>query len=198
MDKICTGSFTQLNDHALIERAQEGDREAFEELYQRYYRPATSVAARICGRSAAEDAVQAAFLSIWRNLHGYSAARGNVKAWLLSIVRNRAIDVLREQSRRTSRQAHVEFEPEDPVRTEALVVHREVAGDLVQALGRLPRDQRRVLELAYFGDLSQSEIARTLRVPLGTVKGRTRLGLKKLPGHLANYPNDLHSLSASA
>jgi RNA polymerase sigma-70 factor (ECF subfamily) len=187
MNKLSTTTLQALTDEQLLAHAHEGDGRAFDELYRRLRPAAIGLAAQICGRGAAEDAVQAAFLSAWTAVGRYNPARGSGRSWLLSIVRNRSIDVLREQSRRGGRTAELEFEPEDPERTDALVARREMGRDVREALDRLPADQRQVLELAYYSELSQQEIASTLRVPLGTVKGRARLGLRKLPGELSMY-----------
>ena len=167
-------------------RAQEGDDRAFDEVYRRVRPAALAVANQICGRAAAEDAVQSGALSAWTAVGRYQPLRGSARSWLLSIVRNRAIDMLREQRRRGPLTA-LEFEPEDPERTETLVVREEMSRDVRRALRSLPADQREVLELAYYSELSQAEIASALRVPLGTVKGRARLGLRKLPGELSMY-----------
>lgn len=169
----------------LIERAQRGDGPAFEQVVSRHRSQALNLAARICGRGDAEDAVQAAFLSLWRNLDGYSPERASVKAWLLSIVRNRAIDVLRARPDAVVGSIETRGEQEDPVRTESIVARREQSAEVRRAVAELPEPQRQVLELAYFREFSQSEIASALRLPLGTVKGRARLGMRKLPGRLA-------------
>jgi RNA polymerase sigma-70 factor (ECF subfamily) len=186
MNRHSTTNFRDNNDEELIARARAGEDRAFDELYRRVRPAALALAAQVCGRALAEDAVQSAFLSAWTALGRFQPARGSARSWLLSIVRNRAIDVLREQRRRGP-SAELEFEPEDPERTEALVARNEMSREVRRALGKLPPDQREVLELAYYSELSQAEIASTLRVPLGTVKGRARLGLRKLPGELAAY-----------
>ena len=186
MNRLSTSSLTHLSDEELLARARDGDSRAFDEVYRRVRPAALAVATQICGRAAAEDAVQSGFLSAWTAVGRFRPERGNARSWLLSITRNRAIDVLREQRRRGP-VAELEFEPEDPERTEALVARKEMSRDVRRALHGLPADQREVLELAYYSELSQAEIASTLRVPLGTVKGRARLGLRKLPGELSMY-----------
>lgn len=178
----------RLSDEELVRRAQTGDMPAFEQVYRRHHPLAVSLATRICGCVDAEDATQAAFISIWRNLGSYSPDHASVKTWLLSIVRHRAIDILRK--RRAKPQVAISSveagpEQEDPIRTESLVVQRDESRAVRRAVAELPDSQRRVIELAYFDELSQSEIARALKVPLGTVKGRARLGMKKLPDRLA-------------
>jgi RNA polymerase sigma-70 factor (ECF subfamily) len=186
MNELSTTSHRISTDEELLARAQQGDDRAFDEVYRRVRPAALAVAAQVCGRAGAEDAVQSAFLSAWTAVGRFRPERGNARSWLLSITRNRAIDVLREQRRRGP-VTELEHEPEDPERTETLVVRQEMGRDVRRALRGLPADQREVLELAYYSELSQAEIASTLRVPLGTVKGRARLGLRKLPGELSGY-----------
>lgn len=171
----------QPTDEDLWRAVQVGDESAFEVLYRRHERTALRVARRVCG-AAAEDAVQAAFVSIWRSRASFRHSKGSVRGWLLTVVRRRAIDVLRESSRRTERSVDESLlELEDPRRTEILVADLETRRAVRSAVAGLPAAQRQVLELAYFEDYSQSEIARLLDVPLGTIKGRTRLALQKLP-----------------
>src|SRR5688572_10091366 len=186
MNRLSTTTLKNCTDEELLALARDGDDRAFDEVYRRVRPAAIAVATQVCGRAAAEDAVQSAFLSAWTAVGRYRPERGNARSWLLSITRNRAIDVLREQRRRGP-VTELEFEPEDPERTETLVVRQEMNRDVRRALQGLPADQREVLELAYYSELSQAEIASTLRVPLGTVKGRARLGLRKLPGELSMY-----------
>jgi RNA polymerase sigma-70 factor (ECF subfamily) len=182
-------SATRLADEELMVLVQDGDSEALEVLYERHGGPAYSLAHRIMGeRQAAEDATQEAFLSVWRTSASYDAARGSVRSWLLQIVRNRAIDALRRSSARGGR---MDFDDdglleaqEAPERTEAEVSRRERASHVRGALRDLPRDQARVLGLAYFAGFTHSEIAELLNMPLGTVKGRMRLGLQKVRANL--------------
>ena len=131
----------------------------------------------------AEDAVQEAFLGLWRSAARYDPARGAVRTWLLGMVRNRSIDALRSLGVHERRRIEMEgFEGriEAHDQTEKDFIRDEQATGVRSALATLPPDQRRVLELAYFGGWSQTEIAEHLDLPLGTVKGRTRLGLMKL------------------
>jgi len=163
---------------------------AFEVFYDRHGGVAFSLAYRIVGeRGAAEDVVQEAFISIWRSGARYDAARGSVRSWTLGIVRNRAIDALRSKAGKGPKldfddDSILEHRPAAEL-TEAEALRRETGRELRGALGELPGEQSRVIELAYFGGFSQSEIARMLDVPLGTVKGRMRLGLEKIRGELA-------------
>lgn len=159
--------------------------EALEVLYDRHGGPAYSLAHRIMGeRPAAEDVTQDAFLSVWRTSAGYDSARGSVRSWLLQIVRNRAIDALRRTSARGGPLDHDDEglleAQEGPERTDAEASRRERAGHVRGALRDLPRDQAQVLGLAYFAGFTHREIAELLGMPLGTVKGRMRLGLQKV------------------
>jgi RNA polymerase sigma-70 factor, ECF subfamily len=182
-------SADRLADEELMVVVQDGDAEALEVLYDRHGGPAYSLAHRIMGeRQAAEDATQEAFLSVWRTSASYDAARGSVRSWLLQIVRNRAIDALRRSSARGGR---MDFDDESvleaqeaPERTDAEVSRRERAQHVRGALRDLPEDQAQVLGLAYYAGFSHSEIAELLNMPLGTVKGRMRLGLQKVRANL--------------
>jgi RNA polymerase sigma-70 factor (ECF subfamily) len=163
---------------------------AFEVFYDRHGGVAFSLAYRIVGeRGAAEDVVQEAFISIWRSGARYDQARGSVRSWMLGIVRNRAIDTLRSKAGRAAKldfddDSILEHRPADE-RTDDEALRRETAREVRGVLGELPGDQSKVIELAYFGGFSHSEIASMLGVPLGTVKGRMRLGLEKIRGQLA-------------
>jgi RNA polymerase sigma-70 factor (ECF subfamily) len=167
-------------DRRLIDRLAAGELDALQELYERHKTMAFSIAYRITGEgAAAEDAVQDAFLGAWRNAGRYEAGRATVRTWLLTIVHRRAIDVVR---RRRRPDETVEI---DEAVTESLSlpdVWEQVAQGLdrdtvVRALASIPPPQREAIELAYFEGLTQSEIAGRTGVPLGTVKGRLRLGL---------------------
>jgi RNA polymerase sigma-70 factor (ECF subfamily) len=162
---------------------QRGEARAFEALYDRHGAAAFSLAYRIAGnRSAAEDIVQEAFLSVWRSSVRYSPARGNVRSWLLSVVHNRAIDFLRRSLVHDRRRVHAEGieEREAPEFTDVEAFRRDEAKKIRATMERLPGDQLRVVELAYFGGFTQTEIAAMLDMPLGTVKGRMRLALDKM------------------
>ena len=164
----------------------EKEIEAFEVYYDRHAGAAYSLAHRIVGDPRlAEDVTQEAFLSIWRSESGYDAARGSVRTWTLGIVRNRAIDAIRRQASARvppldlSGDEQLEQERSDADTAEA-AIGRDMARRLRGVVRKLPTDQARVIELAYFGGFSQDEIARMLEIPLGTVKGRTRLALEKI------------------
>ena len=181
----------RLADEELMSLVDRKDAIAFEAFFDRHGAAAYSLAHRIVGdRAAAEDVAQEAFLSIWRSRAGYDRARGSVRAWVLGIVRNRAIDALRREARPGVPQldfdddAVLEAKPAAE-RTDAEAVRRETAREVRGALEELPSDQSKVIQLAYFGGFSHSEIAEMLHMPLGTVKGRMRLGLEKMRGRIA-------------
>ncbi|MBA2511298.1 MAG: sigma-70 family RNA polymerase sigma factor [Rubrobacter sp.] len=162
-----------------------GDAAAFAELYDRHGRAAYSLAHRMMGeRQAAEDLAQDAFLKVWRSAGGYRSERGSVRTWILSIVHNRGIDRLRSLAVRRRTQEKIEAEAPTSQPSEAFAgTWRNSQRDQVrEALSTLPAEQLKILELAYFSGYTQVEIVQLLNLPLGTVKGRTRLGLKKLSG----------------
>jgi RNA polymerase sigma-70 factor (ECF subfamily) len=139
-------------------------------------------------RGAAEDIVQEAFLSIWRSRLRYDQARGSVRTWVLGIVHNRTIDALRRSmvhDRRRETMEGIEERQEAPERTEVEVARREEARNIRDALDTLPEEQRKTIELAYFGGFSHSQIAELLNEPVGTIKGRMRLGLDKMRRQLS-------------
>jgi RNA polymerase sigma-70 factor (ECF subfamily) len=163
---------------------------AFEVFYDRHGGAAYSLAYRIVGsRSTAEDVTQEALLSIWRSGARYDRARGSVRAWTLGIVRNRAIDLLRKESGRSPQlvangEELLDRSPAEEL-TDSEAVRRETAREVRGAIGELPDDQSQVIGLAYYGGFSHSEIAEMLNEPLGTVKGRMRLGMDKIRATLA-------------
>jgi RNA polymerase sigma-70 factor, ECF subfamily len=177
-----------LADDDLMALVRGADPQAFGVVYDRHAAPAFALAYRMVGsRGVAEDVVQEAFLAIWRSAARYDPARGSVRTWILGIVHNRAIDALRRtlvHERRRASDEGLDRRLQAPERTEAEAVRRDDARHVRAALDTLPSDQRRVVELAYFGGFSQSEIAEAIDAPLGTVKGRMRLGLHKLRDEL--------------
>jgi RNA polymerase sigma-70 factor, ECF subfamily len=180
----------RLADEELMPLIGEKDPEAFEVFYDRHGGVAYSLAYRIVGdRAAAEEVTQEAFISVWRSGARFDATRGSVRSWLLSVVRNRAIDFLRSKAGKAPKldfddEAVLEQRPAAEM-TEEEALRRETASELRGALGKLPGEQSKVIELAYFGGFSHSEIAAILGLPMGTVKGRMRLGLEKIRGELA-------------
>lgn len=170
-------------------RVHAGEMEAFEVIFDRHLAVAYSLAHRVCGRPAmAEDAVQEAFLSLWRSKDRYDPVRGSVRAWVLSAVRNRALDAVRRERAKAGRDVR-DDESVDRVpaleRTDLEAERREQGQLISDALNSLPSEQRQVIELAYFAGLTHSEIARNLSLPAGTVKGRMRLGLNRMRALLA-------------
>jgi RNA polymerase sigma-70 factor, ECF subfamily len=182
----------RLADEDLMPLVGQKDPAAFEVFYDRHGGAAYSLAYRIVGdATSAEDVTQEAFLSIWRSRARYDPTRGSVRAWALGIVRNRAIDALRREGGRAPQldlddEATLERR-EAPERTEAEALRRETARQVRGALGSLPNEQSKVIELAYFGGFTHSEIARMLGMPIGTVKGRMRLGLEKMRARFAEF-----------
>ena len=176
--------YPRLADEELMQLVQGGDPEAFEALYDRHGGAAFSLAYRIVGtRSAAEDATQDAFLSIWRSRVRYSRERGSVRTWILGIVHNRTIDSLRRSmvhDRRRASAEGIEEREQAPELTEVEALRRDEARTVRAALEKLPEPQVRVIELAYFGGFTHTEIAAMLETPVGTIKGRMRLGLEKM------------------
>ena len=173
-----------LADEEVMHLVQDGDPRAFELLYDRHGGAAFSLAYRMVGnRVTAEDITQDAFLSIWRSRLRYEPARGSVRTWVLGIVHHRGVDALRRHGvhdRRRAGMEGVEERFEAPERTEVEAARRQEARSVRDALDALPTEQSKVIELAYFGGFSHSQIADMLEMPLGTVKGRMRLGLEKL------------------
>ena len=172
-----------LADEELVSLAQAGNAEAFATLYDRHSRSAYSLAYRMMGeRQSAEDLVQDAFLKVWRSSGSYRAERGSVRTWILSIVHNRGVDQLRSTASRRRTQDKVEANAPKAQPSEAFAeTWRNSQRDQVrEALNTLPGEQLKILELAYFSGYTHVEIASLLDLPLGTVKGRMRLGLKKV------------------
>jgi RNA polymerase sigma-70 factor (ECF subfamily) len=177
-----------LADEDVMQLVRRGDARAFEIVYERHSAAAFSLAYRMMGtRSGAEDVTQDAFLSLWRSGARYDRARGSVRTWVLGIVHNRAIDALRRATvhdRRRAGDEGIEERFEAPERTDVEAARREEAGTVRGALSTLPADQCQVIELAYFGGFTHTEIADMLDAPVGTIKGRMRLGLKKMRAQL--------------
>jgi RNA polymerase sigma-70 factor (ECF subfamily) len=181
----------KLADEELMELIAGNDADAFEVVLERHSDAAFSLAYRICGRrSLAEDIAQEAFLSVWRSGARYDRARGSVRTWTLGIVHNRAVDTLRRSGTHERRQISdegIEETLEAPERTEAQAMDKATSREIQGALAELPTEQRRVIELAYFGGFTHTEIASMLATPVGTVKGRMRLGLRKLRDELQEW-----------
>jgi len=186
-------SSTDDADRDVLARVSNGELDALQDLYDRYRTMAYSIALRITAdASLAEDVVQDAFLGAWRNAARYVEGRGSVKTWLLSIVHHRAIDAVRRR-RPTSELPEAEAPP--PPALTLPDVWKQVAGNLdreaiAAALATLSGVQREAIELAYFGGLTQIEIADRTGAPLGTVKSRVRLGLLAMRAELTGEAPD--------
>ncbi|MFY9265582.1 MAG: sigma-70 family RNA polymerase sigma factor [Solirubrobacterales bacterium] len=184
-------SLTRLADEDLIPLVERRQPAAFEIIYDRHGGTAYSLAYRIVGeRTLAEEVTQEAFLSIWRTGAKFDRARGSVRTWLLGIVRNRAIDALRHEAARApsvSLDLESVAEPRATIDqlTDSEAIRREAAREVRTALSALPSDQLHVVQLAYYGGMTHAEISESLGMPLGTVKGRMRLGMEKIRAHLA-------------
>jgi len=182
--RVFSPNLCTLADEELMALVYEGDTRAFEVIFDRHAAVAFSLAYRMCGRRpVAEEIVQEAFMSLWRSTARYDPTRGSVRSWVLRVVHNRAIDAFRRELPSASHDV-----PDDRMsevlpareRTDEEVERRTEARLVRTALQDLPRDQRQVIELAYFGGFSHAQIAAALGLPAGTVKGRMRLGLSKL------------------
>jgi RNA polymerase sigma-70 factor (ECF subfamily) len=177
-DKITEGPPGEAGDGELLQRIAMGSEEAFRMLWDRFGAAVYTVCRRRLGDSgAAEDATQEAFTSVWRRAGTFDPARGSAAGWLYAVARNAAAQLVR----RGQAGATLTVLDDQTADTE----HDPVIGLAVHAaLTRLPPTEREVLELAYFEDMTQTEIAERLRLPLGTVKTRTRAGLHRLAGYL--------------
>jgi RNA polymerase sigma-70 factor (ECF subfamily) len=175
------------DDRALLARVAEGDSRALDTLYDRYSRVVYGVALRILGQAElAEDVVQETFWRVWRRSRTFQSGRGQVASWIFGIAHNLSVDELRRQR---SRPRPVYDTDETPVLRDIEDDRMDVAAEAIEnergrlisaALQQISAEQREAIELAYFGGLSQSEIAERLHSPIGTIKTRIRLGLRKL------------------
>ncbi len=180
-----------VSDEALLARLRDRDDDdaALATLYDRHGRAAYALALRVVGDGGtAEDVVQDAFVTIWRRAETYHPERGTPRAWLLTVVRNRAIDVLRSPARAgpptTPVDSLVLAAPDSP---EEDAVRAAEGGVVREALAELPPEQRAVVDLAYFAGLTYPEVAERMGVPLGTVKSRMRLALERLRALLRTH-----------
>lgn len=167
-------------DAALVTRLAAGDRSALGDLYDRYARPVYSLALRMLGDAqSAEDVTQEVFLRVWRQAARYDPQRGEAGTWILHIAYNLTVDALRARRRETAL-ASPDGRAGFPAAPEEAALRSVLSLQVQEALGRLPPEQRQALEMAYFGARTHREIAAELRIPLGTVKSRLRLGLEAL------------------
>jgi RNA polymerase sigma-70 factor (ECF subfamily) len=180
--------YSSFLDEALLALAAREDERALAELYDRYSRVAYGLALRVVRDPAlAEDAVQEAFLTLWRTASSFRSERAKPSTWILTLVHRRAVDVVRREERRRAAPLEIGEEPD----ASGLATDEEIEltdrRRLVQrALQQLPDEQREALELAYYGGLTQSELAERLAVPLGTIKSRMFTGLRRLRDILAD------------
>jgi RNA polymerase sigma-70 factor, ECF subfamily len=177
---------SEARDRDLVRRLRDRDEEAFRGLFARYAPTAKALALRVVRQShLAEEIVQEAFMAVWRNPDAYDDGRGSVRSWLMGMVHHRAVDLVRrEEAYRRRAQDSI------PAAMQEQVDHAEEVTERValpqerqvvrQALDELPQEQRAVLEMMYFDGLSQSQIAETTGLPLGTVKSRTLLGMRRM------------------
>ena len=175
-----------LSDEALLSLVASSDDQALAELYDRFGRVAYGLALRILRDEAlAQDAVQEAFLGVWRSADRFLAERAKASTWILTLVHHRAVDLVRREDRRRGEPLEQAPEPAAPETVEdeaTLGFQRRV---VQEALRRLPPEQREALELGYYGGLTQSELAERLDQPLGTIKSRMFTGLSRLRDLLA-------------
>jgi RNA polymerase sigma-70 factor (ECF subfamily) len=178
------GELEQPSDVELVRRMRRGDESALEALYARYGGLVYTLALRIVGDpELAREVLQDAFLGCWRGQETYDPQRGRVPWWLMGIARNRAVDLLRSRTHQARLREQAPLtdtlpasEPVDPNTQDAVGFRRAI----LTALQRLPVGQRQAIELAYYGGLTQAEIAKELHEPLGTVKSRTREAMERL------------------
>jgi RNA polymerase sigma-70 factor, ECF subfamily len=184
-------NLAHLSDEALLALCSRADDSALGELYDRYGRVAYGLALRIVrDRSLAEDAVQEAFLAVWRSAGAFLAEQGKPSTWILTLVHRRAVDIVRREERRRADPLE-EFEPPTVEATDEEAWLRAQRQVVQEALRKLPPDQREAIELAYYGGFTQSELAERLGQPLGTIKSRMFTGLKRLRELLAEAGLDV-------
>jgi len=183
-------------DAELVGRVANGDQAAFAELYDRHCRPAYSLARRVCADPEfAEDVVQEAFLAVWRNPRRFDPDRGGFATWLLTLVHHRAVDAVRREAAQRRRTVPGVDEVTDRLvppgpGADVQALLGVVGGQVREALGLLPDEQREVIALAYFGGYTQCEVSALTGVPLGTVKSRTFAGIRRLRRLLSSLLGD--------
>jgi RNA polymerase sigma-70 factor (ECF subfamily) len=174
------------SDEAVVVRLHHGDQAALEEIYQRYSRSIYSLSFRILREAAlAEDVVQEVFLRLWRQPTAYDAARGTLSSWLMSVAHHRSIDMLRRRKTRAEQSLPEDWASDHIVENGALdpadmAGQQDQAAAIRRALTRIPLEQRKAIEMAFFQGKTHAEISAELNEPLGTAKTRIRLGMRKL------------------
>lgn len=182
------------DDVELVLRVAQDDREALRVLYDRYGTIVFGMSYRLLGdRHSAEECTQDVFVALWRGAARYETQRGNVRSWLFSIARYRAIDLVRRRAARPSDPYAEVWVDEEAPDSSDLVVAADHSLRVAAALAEIPAPQREALTLAYFEGLSHSEIALRLEVPLGTVKGRIRLALDRMRDLAPKYALDMEN-----
>jgi RNA polymerase sigma-70 factor (ECF subfamily) len=185
------GELTSHSDEALLALVSRGEEAALGELYDRYGRVAYGLALRILRDPAlAEDAVQEAFLAVWRSAGSFLADRAKASTWILTLVHRRAVDLVRREERRRADPLD-DLEPPTGEATDEEAWLRAQRQVVQEALRKLPPEQREAIELAYYGGFTQSELAEKLGVPLGTIKSRMFAGLRRLRELLAEAGLDV-------
>ncbi len=178
--------YESLDDHQLIQRVSQVDKDALEALYVRYQTPVYSLAMFMLKQPAlAEEATQDIFLNIWLKAASFNSERGQPKAWIMSVAHHKIVDVIRSRRRTIVNTDPADYEtldllPSAGASTEAQVEQTLERERIMRALATIPEPQREVIMLAYFEGYSQSEMAQKLDQPLGTVKTRVRLAMQKL------------------
>src|SRR5919199_621656 len=174
-------AFAHLSDEAVVALLARSDEQALAELYDRFGRVAYGLALRVLRDEAlAEDAVQDAFLTVWRRADTFMPERAKASTWLLTLVHRRAVDLVRREERRRAEPLETAGDPADEGSADAAVWLRYERERVQAALRQLPDQQREALELAYYGGFSQSELAERLGQPIGTIKSRMFTGLARL------------------
>ena len=189
--------YQELEDRQLIHRIAQLDKGALEALYGRYVTPVYSVAMFMLRHPAlAEEATQEIFLNIWLKASSFKADRGEPRPWIMSVAHHKVVDLIRSRRRTLTMTNPADYEtldllPADQTSTEEQVEQNLERERILKAMSELPEAQREVIMLAYFEGYSQSEMAKKLTQPLGTIKTRVRLGMQKLRTILEQDVNDL-------
>ncbi len=188
--------YAEMEDHQLIHKIASLDKNALEALYDRYLTSVYSLAMYMLRHDAlAEEVTQEIFLNIWLKAGSFNAARGAPRSWIMSVAHHKIVDLIRSRRRGLTMTDPAEYEtldllPSGQISTEDEVEHNLERERIMKAMSVLPEAQREVLVLAYFEGYSQSEMAKKLGQPLGTIKTRVRLGMQKLRTVLEQYDSE--------
>lgn len=193
------GALGEHSDAALAAAVGGGVEQAWAELYRRQRRRVHLAASRVCGPILADEVVQEVFVRLWRAPERFDGSRGSLRSYLALQARGRAIDLLRSESSRAARQQRVGLDDHDAgADVETVALARGVGADLRRAVAGLPSAERHAISLAYFGGLTYREVAQSLDLPEGTVKGRIRTGLARLRERLVDDPSTTAYVARSA